>query len=68
MKPKSRIYWRVNPARYDHDSELCKQIDFYPWDADLLEYYAESNGYQCVEILEDSNGKNYRLYAEWIRT
>ena len=67
MKVRSRIYWRVNPGLYDHDSKLCEKCDFYPWDAELLEYHAESNGYKCVEILEDSNGKNYRLYAEWIR-
>ena len=67
MKPKSRIYWRVNPGLQDHDSKLCKKIDFYPWDAELLDFFAKQHNYECVEVLEDSNGKNHRLYAEWIR-
>jgi len=68
MKPKSRIYWRVNPGLYDHDSDLCESCDFYPWDTDLLEYFADCNGYKCVRIEEDSNGRNQRLYAEWVRS
>ena len=67
MKPKSRIYWRVNPGLPDHDSELCEQIDFYPWDRELLEFYAYHHGYKCVAILDDTNGKNFRLYSEWVR-
>jgi len=67
MKPRSRIYWRVNPGKYDHDSKLCNKIVFYPWTADLLDFFAHEHGYRCDTILEDTNGKNYRLYAEWIR-
>ena len=67
MKPKSRIYWRVNPGLHDHDSKLCEQIDFYPWSRELLEFYAYNHGYECVTILDDTNGKNFRLYSEWVR-
>jgi len=67
LKPKSRIYWRVNPGLRDHNDQLCEQIDFYPWNRDLLDFYAYEYGYECVEILEDTNGSNTRLYAEWIR-
>ena len=67
MKPKSRIYWRVNPGLYDHDSKLCEKCDFYPWDSELLDFFAVQHGYKCVTIQDDSNGKNYRLYAEWVR-
>ena len=67
LKPKSRIYWRVNPGYSDHGNPLCKQIDFYPWDRDLLDFYAYHYGYECIEIREDTNGSNTRLYAEWVR-
>ena len=67
MKQKSRIYWRVNPGLHDHDNQLCKQIDFYPWNRELLEFYAYHHGYECVEILDDTNGSNTRLYSEWVR-
>jgi hypothetical protein len=66
LKPKSRIYWRVNPGLRDHNNQLSEQIDFYPWDRDLLDFYAYEYGYECVEILEDTNGSNTRLYAEWV--
>jgi len=67
LKPEASIYWRVNSGLHDHDNKLCKQIEFYPWDRDLLDFYAHEHGFECVKILDDTNGSNTRLYAEWVR-
>lgn len=67
LKPKSRIYWRLNPGRNDHDSELCHQIMFFPWTHEILSRYADKHKYtQTNEILEQHPTRP-RLYAEWHR-
>jgi len=65
LSPTSRIYWRVNPGRKDHGNEQCKNIDFFPWNENLLKSYAEEFGFDVVEIKEDNNK---RIYCEWSRS
>lgn len=68
LKPSSRIYWRCNPGRQDHNNEGCKQIDFFPWDPDKLFYYAKDFGYEVVAIARDyTSDQRVRWYAEWIK-
>jgi hypothetical protein len=67
MKPKSRIYWRVNPGRQDHSSDLCKNIQFFPWSPELLKKFADLYLYRCENIQEETDGKVVRLYCEWYK-
>jgi len=68
LKPTSRIYWRLNPGRYDHDNEKCQDIPFFPWTFEKLREYADKHNYkQTVEEI-DEHPTRPRLYAEWHRT
>lgn len=64
LKPSSRIYWRCNPGRKDHENEECKKIDFFPWSYDLHIKFSHHFKFNCVDLKYDSNN---RIYAEWIR-
>ena len=67
LTPESRIYWRLNPGRYDHGNATCKDIEFFPWTFTKLRKYAALHGYtQTNEAVEDSEDI-LRLYAEWHR-
>lgn len=67
LTPCARIFWRCNPGQQDHDSELCKQIDFYPWTFEKQIELADKFGFKIVELRMDSNGKHDRIYSEWQR-
>lgn len=67
LKPKSRIYWRVNPGRRDHASERCQGIPFYPWSFKKLQDFASIHDYRQVNEQTETDGKVLRLYAEWHR-
>ena len=68
LKPNSRIYWRLNPGRHDHDNTECADIPFYPWTFEKLREYAKLHNYiQTVEEI-DEHPTRPRLYAEWHRT
>ena len=68
LKPTSRIYWRLNPGRYDHDNEQCQNIPFFPWTFEKLREFAGKYNYkQTVEKIDEHPTKP-RLYAEWHRT
>ena len=65
LKPKARIYWRVNPGLKDHGNKQCLDIDFFPWSKKLLKNYAREFGFQAVDIQDDLNS---RIYCEWVRS
>lgn len=67
LKEKSTIYWRCNPGLYDHKNKLCEKIDFYPWTFERLSFYANFFGYTMQNPVKDTDGKNIRLYCEWIK-
>jgi len=65
---KSRIYWRLNPGRRDHDNKECSNIPFFPWTFEKLNVFAKKYNYlQTVEKI-DEHLTRPRLYAEWHRT
>lgn len=67
LKPTAQVFWRLNPGRNDHDSQLCKNIDFYPWTHAKLELFARQYGFQQTNDQVEMNGSRLRLYAEWSR-
>lgn len=67
LKETSTIYWRCNPGLNDHKDELCEKINFYPWTFERLSFYANFFGYTMQNSAKDTNGKNIRLYCEWIK-
>ena len=68
LKPVSRIYWRLNPGRHDHNNEECLEVPFFPWTFEILRSFAEKHNYtQPVEEI-DAHILRPRLYAEWHRT
>ena len=67
LKPASRIYWRLNPGRQDHDNEECQGITFFPWTFEKLREFADKHNYtQTVEKIDEHPTRS-RLYAEWHR-
>tara|TARA_R110002074_G_scaffold225627_1_gene397212 strand:+ start:287 stop:844 length:558 start_codon:yes stop_codon:yes gene_type:complete len=58
-----RVYWRCNPGKKDHGNTACEDIDFFPWNFDLLNYYAYKNNFKCYDLQKDGR----RLYSEWRR-
>lgn len=64
LNPTSRIYWRCNPGRKDHENKECKDIDFFPWSFELHKKFSIYFGFECVDLKWDSN---HRIYAEWVR-
>jgi hypothetical protein len=68
LTPSSRIYWRLNPGRRDHDNNECSNIPFFPWTFEKLNVFAKKHNYiQTVEKI-DEHLTRPRLYAEWHRT
>jgi hypothetical protein len=72
MKQKSRIYWRYNPGRQDHDTKGCKNINFFPWSNDWIYHFADIIGFTVTTIVWEENltnplKNNRRLYSEWCR-
>lgn len=68
LKPISRIYWRLNPGRKDHDNEECNQVPFFPWTFEILRQFALKHNYiQTAEEI-DAHISRPRLYAEWHRS
>jgi len=61
---ESRIYWRCNPGRKDHDNKECYEIDFYPWTFEEHYRLAEMFDFAVTDIQWDSNN---RIYAEWTK-
>ena len=68
LKPVSRIYWRLNPGRKDHDNEECNQVPFFPWTFEILRQFAIKHNY--VQLVEETDAhiSRPRLYAEWHRS
>jgi len=67
LKPRSRVFWRLNPGRRDHASEKCQGIPFYPWSHSRLQTFAELHNFRQHNEQTETNGKVLRLYAEWSR-
>ena len=67
LKPRARVYWRLNPGRQDHASALCQQIEFYPWTHERLRDLAAYHGFEQRNEQVEGNGRVQRLYAEWYR-
>jgi len=68
LKPQSRIYWRLNPGRFDHNSTECLKVPFYPWTFEQLNVYANKHNFIQVAQAMDEHVVRPRLYAEWYRT
>jgi elongation factor P hydroxylase len=68
LKPKARVYWRLNPGRHDHqNNDDFKQIQIFPWTVELLEEFAAKHGFkQTIEQLE-GDCRHFRFYVEWHR-
>jgi hypothetical protein len=65
LTSSSRIYWRLNPGRHDHDNKECLSIPFFPWTFEKLNIFAKKHNYtQTVEKI-DEHLTRPRLYAEW---
>jgi hypothetical protein len=60
---KSRIYWRCNPGRKDHNNSECEEIPFYDWSFDEHIRLAKLFNFEITELEWDSNN---RIYAEWV--
>lgn len=67
LKNNSRIYWRLNPGRQDHENEECKKIMFFPWTFEYLEKLSKIHNYQQLKAEIDHHVTRPRLYAEWHR-
>jgi hypothetical protein len=67
LKPKSRIYWRLNPGRQDHSNTECENIDFFPWTLEKLAEYATKYGYRQHDVETESYSGKIRFYAVWER-
>lgn len=68
LKPQSRIFWRLNPGRHDHDCGDCKLIQFFPWTHATLAKMAQEHGYIQTNQQQEASQSVVRLYAEWHRT
>jgi hypothetical protein len=65
LSSSGRIYWRLNPGRKDHTSDLCNRIPFFPWTFEKLKEFADLHSFeQCNEAV-DEDDRIVRLYAEW---
>jgi hypothetical protein len=67
MKPVSRIYWRLNPGRQDHNNRECEQIEFFPWTHEKLNEFANKHGYKQTQVATETYSGKIRLYAVWER-
>lgn len=60
----TKVLWRQNPGRKDHNNEECQRIDFFDWSFEKNIKYAEEFGFR-IKLLAWDNGN--RIYAEWIK-
>jgi hypothetical protein len=71
LKPRARIYWRLNPGRRDHQHSDCETIPFFPWTLEFLNQLAVEHGFVQENTQTESGaslGRDVlRLYAEWHR-
>ena len=68
LKPNGRIYWRCNPARADHDSEKCEDINFFEWSLAYHEQFCKDYGFELYDVaLERPEPHKKRIYAVWQR-
>jgi hypothetical protein len=65
LEKNGRIFWRLNPGRKDHESELCKKVPFFPWSFEKLREFATVHGFSQVNETIDQDQNIVRLYAEW---
>ena len=63
LKEKSRIYWRLNPGRRDHDNDRVGEVPFFNWNINHHIMLTQLNGFQVTEWMPDNN----RIYAKWER-
>jgi hypothetical protein len=69
LKPNGRIYWRCNPARADHDSEKCEEINFFNWSLAYHEQFCKDYGFELYDVaLERPEPHKKRIYAVWQRS
>ena len=69
LKPNGRIYWRCNPARADHDSEKCEEINFFDWSLAYHEQFCKDYGFELYDVaLERPEPHKKRIYAVWQRS
>lgn len=67
LKVQSRIFWRLNPGRYDHENLECATVPFFPWTYEILNSFAIKHNYiQTMEQIDEHQTRP-RLYAEWHR-
>lgn len=66
LRENSKIYWRLNPGRQDHNNEQCREITFFPWTLEILEQFALKYNYIQLGQLEHHTTQP-RYYAEWKR-
>jgi hypothetical protein len=71
LRPRARIYWRLNPGRKDHADPSCESIPFFPWTLEFLNKLATEYGFDQENAQTESGaslGRDVvRLYAEWHR-
>ena len=68
LKPNGRIYWRCNPARADHDSEKCEDINFFEWSLAYHEQFCKDYGFELYDVcFERPEPHKKRIYAVWQR-
>ena len=68
LKPSARIYWRCNPARTDHDSSKCEDINFFNWSFAYHEQFCKDYGFELHDVaLESPEPHKKRIYAVWKR-
>ena len=63
LKPKNKIYWRVNPGYTDHRNSDAAALGphFFPWTEQLLNEMAEKYNYEIVKQGWHTN----RIYSWW---
>ena len=68
LKPSARIYWRCNPARTDHDSSICEEINFFNWSLGYHELFCRDYGFELYDVAyERPEPHKKRIYAVWKR-
>ena len=68
LTPNGRIYWRCNPARTDHDSDKCEEINFFDWSLAYHEQFCKDYGFELYDVaLERPEPHKKRIYAVWQR-
>lgn len=62
-KPGTKIYWRQNPGKQDHNNEECKKIHFFEWSFEKNTQLASQAGFMVNMLTWDSG----RIYSEWTK-